>query len=78
VPVQNVSPGLYQQLGLFRMAANARRLVTEVTAKGFSPVLRTTLRGGETYYVVLVPENIEQTMGRRLQDAGFECYLVSE
>jgi hypothetical protein len=71
-----VSPGRYQRLGLFRLVANARRLVDEVTAKGFSPILRKTVQSGETYYIVLVAENANRTMRDRLNAAGFECYSV--
>jgi hypothetical protein len=77
-PVESISPGMYQQLGLFRIVANARRLVDEVAAKGFSPILRSTVRNGETYYVVIVAENAGRTMGERLRAAGFECYPVYE
>jgi hypothetical protein len=77
-PAESVVPGLYQQLGLFRIVANAQRLVNEVAEKGFSPILRSTIRNNETFYVVLVPENAGRTMGERLKAAGFECYPISE
>ena len=75
---ESVTSGLYQQLGLFRNEAYARRLMDQAAAKGFSPILRTAIRSGETYYVVLVGENAERTMRDRLNAAGFECYPVYE
>jgi cell division septation protein DedD len=77
-PPPPVSPGVHQQLGLFRNAANAQRLADSVKARGFFPEVRTTSRGGETYYVVVVAENAGRTMGAQLKAAGFECYPVTE
>jgi cell division septation protein DedD len=76
--VERVSPGVYQQLGIFRNEAYARRLLDEATAKGFSPILRTAIRSGGTFFVVLVAENANRTMRDRLNAAGFECILVNE
>lgn len=68
-----------EQLGLFRDKANAERLFEQVKAKGFSPEIDTEVRpSGTTYYIVVVRENKEGTIGRQLRTVGFECYPVFE
>ncbi len=68
-----------QQLGLFRDKANAQSLFDKVKQKGFSPEIETEIRpSGTTYYLVVVPENKENTMGKLLKTAGFECYPLFE
>lgn len=68
-----------EQLGLFRDKANAQRLFDQVKAKGFSPEIDTETRpSGTTYYIVVVRENKEGTIGKQLKTVGFECYPVFE
>ena len=68
-----------EQLGLFRDKANAERLAGQVRAKGFSPEIDSEVRpSGTTYYIVVVRENKEGTVGRQLKTVGFECYPVFE
>ena len=66
-----------QQLGLFREEANANELISRLKSKGFNAYSYTEKRAsGTTYYIVVVDENKEGTMGLKLRDAGFECYPV--
>ena len=66
-----------QQLGLFREEANAKRMVEQAAAKGFSAYITTELRpSGTTYYLVVVDENKAGTMGAELRSAGFDCYPI--
>lgn len=68
-----------EQLGLFRDKANAQRLFDQVKAKGFNPEIDTETRpSGTTYYIVVVRENKEGTIGNQLRTVGFECYPVFE
>lgn len=68
-----------EQLGLFRDKANAERLFEQVKAKCFSPEIDTEVRpSGTTYYIVVVRENKEGTIGKELKTVGFECYPVFE
>ena len=68
-----------QQCGLFREEANAKALVSQLKTKGFDAKITTEKRAsGTTYYIVVVDENKEGTMGLKLRDAGFECYPVVE
>lgn len=66
-----------EQLGLFRDKANAQRLFDKVKEKGFSPEIDTETRpSGTTYYIVIVRENKEGTIGKQLRTVGFDCYPV--
>lgn len=66
-----------QQLGLFRDKANAQNFAEKVNSKGFKSYIQTeTKSSGTTYFLVVVDENIEGTMGIQLKNAGFECYPV--
>lgn len=66
-----------QQLGLFRNKANAQALCDTLKSKGFSPyITEETRASGTTYYIVLVNENEQGTIGQQLRSAGFECYAV--
>jgi len=68
-----------QQCGLFRDRVNAENLVKVLKDKGFdSTITEETRASGTTYYIVVVDENSEGTMGIKLKDAGFECYTVVE
>ncbi len=66
-----------QQLGLFKSEENSKALIERLKAKGFSAYFYTEKRAsGTTYYIVVVDENKEGTMGLKLKDAGFESYPV--
>lgn len=68
-----------QQLGLFRDKANADGLIQKLKQKGFSAFITEEIRpSGTKYYLVVVNENAEGTMGTELRNAGFECYPVFE
>lgn len=68
-----------QQLGLFREEANARRLLEQLKENGFSGEIATEVRpSGTMYYLVVVNENKNGTMGDELRSAGFECYPLFE
>jgi hypothetical protein len=68
---------LYQQLGLFKDENNAKSLMEQLKKKGFSARIATEKRpSGTTYYIVVVDENKDGTMGNELRNAGFECYGV--
>ncbi|MBR6297259.1 MAG: SPOR domain-containing protein [Treponema sp.] len=65
------------QLGLFRDQKNAEDLVKSAKAKGFKAYSYSEVRpSGTTYYIVVVDENAEGTMGKQLRNAGFDCYPV--
>ena len=68
-----------QQLGLFREESNAKKLMDQVKAKGFDAKIMTEKRpSGTVYYIVTVDENKENSIGKELRNAGFECYPVLE
>lgn len=67
----------HQQLGLFREKENAQNFADKINSKGFKAYIqKETKASGTTYYLVIVDENAEGTMGIRLKNAGFECYPV--
>lgn len=67
----------HQQLGLFRDKTNAENFSEKVNSKGFnSYIQQETKSSGTTYFIVVVDENAECTMGIHLKNAGFECYPV--
>ncbi len=67
----------HQQLGLFRDKENAQNFAEKVNSKGFKSYIQTeTKNSGTTYFLVVVDENAEGTMGIQLKNAGFECYPV--
>ena len=71
------SKAKHQQLGLFRDKTNAQTFADKVTSKGFKAYIQTeTKTSGTTYFLVVVDENAEGTMGIQLKNAGFECYPV--
>lgn len=77
VPVREKSSGKKQQLGLFKSKENADVLVNKVRAKNFDAYIYTEKRAsGTTYYIVVVNENSSLTMGKKLKEAGFDCYTV--
>jgi hypothetical protein len=68
-----------QQLGLFRNEANAKQLVADLAAKGFTASIKQETRSsGTMYYIVTVPENASGTMETQLKNAGFDCYPIYE
>lgn len=68
-----------QQLGLFRNKSNADDLVLSLTKKGFDAHITEEKRAsGTTYFIVVVDEDKDGTMGIKLRSAGFECYPVFE
>lgn len=68
-----------QQLGLFRDKANAESLVKKLKEKGFVANITSEIRpSGTTYYLVIVDENSDNSMGDELRTAGFECYPIFE
>ena len=74
---EKIEKPLYQQLGLFKDENNAKGLVDRLKKKGFSARITTEKRpSGTTYYIVVVDENKNGTMGNELRNAGFECYGV--
>lgn len=80
-PKEDLSEGKItrQQCGLFGKEENAKNLVARLKEKGFTASITTETRAsGNTYYIVVVDENKEGTMGLKLRDAGFECYPVVE
>ncbi len=73
-----LKPGAsWQQVGFFKHEEYADELVSKLRDKGFSPIVRQTVRpSGNRYYAVLIPEDDARTTASRLKDAGFESYLV--
>ena len=65
------------QLGLFRDKVNAQSYAEKVTKKGFKPYIQEEKRAsGTIYYIVVVDENSQGTMGTELKTAGFESYPI--
>lgn len=63
------------QLGLFRDKENALAYVEKVSKKGFKPYIQEEKRAsGTIYFIVVVDENPQGTIGTELKTAGFECY----
>ncbi|MCQ2241581.1 SPOR domain-containing protein [Treponema sp.] len=78
IPLRNKTAGKKQQLGLFKSKANADELIIKVRAKNFDAYAYSETRAsGTTYYIVVVDENSSLTMGKKLKDAGFDCYTIS-
>lgn len=66
-----------EQLGLFKSQTNADALIESAKEKGFEAYSFTETRAsGTTYYIVVVDENEDGTMGKKLRAAGFDCYPV--
>lgn len=64
-----------QQVGLFKDKANAENFSKKINEKGFSSYVQEQVRSsGEKYYIVVVNENKDGTMGTQLKTSGFECY----
>ena len=66
-----------EQLGLFKSQTNADALIKSAKERGFEAYSFTETRAsGTTYYIVVVDENEDGTMGKKLRAAGFDCYPV--
>lgn len=77
-PLRTKTKGKKQQLGLFKSKANADDLINKVRSKNFDAYAYSETRSsGTTYYIVVVDENSSLTMGKKLKDAGFDCYTIS-
>jgi hypothetical protein len=77
VPLSQKHPGKKQQLGLFKDKKNADEIVQKARAKGFDAYCYSEKRAsGTTYFIVAVDENESLTMGKKLKDAGFDCYTI--
>jgi hypothetical protein len=75
---QTADATVRQQLGLFRNEDNAKQLVSDLAAKGFTATIKQETRSSGVMYVVTVPENKSGTMGAQLKTAGFDCYPIYE
>ena len=65
------------QLGLFRDKNNAISFLERVQKEGFAPYIQEEVRqSGTVYYLVIVDENRDKTMGLKLKSAGFESYPI--
>ncbi len=68
-----------EQVGFFRDRENAVDLVSRVKDKGFEAYYYTETRSsGTMYYIVVVDENRDGTVGKELRAAGFDCYPIKE
>lgn len=68
-----------QQAGFFKVKENADKLVEKLDAAGFvGYILAETRSDGETRYLVVVDENSDLTMGKKLKAAGFDCYMIEK
>ena len=69
--------GVKQQLGLFREEKNAVELVEKLKAKNFDAYFYKEKRSsGTTYFIVVVDEDDELSLGKKLKAAGFDCYRI--
>ncbi|WP_191014785.1 SPOR domain-containing protein [Treponema zioleckii] len=70
---------LRQQLGLFKVEKNAKKLEEKLKSCGFNARIITDTRADKlSYYSVVVDEDKNGTMGKKLNDAGFACSPVME
>ncbi len=68
-----------EQIGFFREKENARKLIERAAASGFAAYYYTETRpSGIEYYVVVVDEDEGGSMGKKLRNAGFDCYPVKD
>lgn len=66
-----------QQVGFYKDKKNALDLVNKLKQKGFNAYTFEEIRSsGTKYTVVVVDENPEETMGKKLKEAGFDCYPI--
>ena len=77
VAVQAKRPGKKQQLGLFRIKANADECVRMAQNAGFDAYCYAETRAsGTSYFVVAVDEDAEGSVGKRLKAQGIDCYAI--
>ena len=75
--VQAKRPGKKQQLGLFRVKANADECVRMARNSGFDAYCYAETRAsGTSYYVVAVDEDEAGSVGKRLKALGIDCYAI--
>lgn len=69
--------GVKEQLGLFRQEKNAVELVEKLRDKNFDAYFYKEKRSsGTTYFIVVVDEDEKLSLGKKLKDAGFDCYRI--
>lgn len=68
---------LYYQLGFYKTKRYAQAMVADLQKKHFTPEIKEEIRpSGTLYFVVLVKENADSTMGLLLKNAGYEAFPV--
>lgn len=85
-PVSQAVPGesrkpssVREQIGFFRDKENAQKLIARASASGFDAYYYTETRpSGIEYYVVVVDEDESGSMGKKLRNAGFDCYPIKD
>ncbi len=77
IAIEQKHSGKKQQLGLFKQKENADECVRKVREKGFNAYCYTEKRAsGTTYFIVAVDEDSTLSMGKKLKEAGFDCYTT--
>ncbi|MGL4987398.1 MAG: SPOR domain-containing protein [Treponemataceae bacterium] len=76
-PKRKGPPQKWQQVGLFREENNAKKLLNQLSEKGFKAEILYRERETGIFYVVAVKDK-NNTMKFRLQKAGFESYSIVE
>ena len=77
VVVQTKRPGKKQQLGLFRVKANADECVRMARNSGFDAYCYAETRAsGTSYFIVAVDEDDAGSVGKRLKAQGIDCYAI--
>lgn len=82
-PVSSVAQPVHskkkQQTGFFKIKDNADKLIAKLDSAGFVGYILTETRSdGETRYLVVVDENDDLSMGKKLKAAGFDCYMIEK
>lgn len=79
VEAPKIHPRKKQQTGFFKVRENADKLISKLEKAGFEPYIITETRSdGEPRYLVVVDENEDVTMGKKLKAAGFDCYMIEK
>lgn len=77
IPTSQTQEIQYLQLGLFRSKDNATELYNSVKKAGFDPIIKSETRAsGIVYFLVLVKDNFNHTMGQKLKESGYDNYLI--